>query len=43
MSEATLEVGGRQSAWQIARFCVATSLHYDARVNAADSIEPYSL
>ena len=43
MSDATLEVGGRQPAWQIARLCVATSLHYDARVNAAESTEPYAL
>ena len=42
MSEAALEVGGRQPAWQIGRLCVATSLNYDASVNSAAVIEPHA-
>ena len=43
MANAGLDVGGRQPAWQIGRLCVATSLHYDARVNATADLEPYAL
>ena len=42
MSTTGVEVGGRQPAWQVARLMVATSLHYDARVNATAAVLPYA-